>query len=400
MTQKIILSAALVLSLASCSPEIDGYQPAPVVNQPSQPEEGIIVHEFMINGSPTYVNEVNGEYWFSEDISITQEQFEQLRQQADPESRSLFTKSLSKVWPKGVVYYRMPEQGTLNAGNYKVFLDNVKKAFNLISSKTRITFVQQTNQKEYIYFTYANGNSSPLGWSQGKANQIRMYNINSVGIIAHEILHSLGVYHEQSRPDRDKYIIVYPERIAPANRFNYNISWSAQMSGTFDFNSLMLYSSDGFAINPKVPCMTKLDGSWIHGQRRGLSEGDYVGLNELYNTSVTGQDQKPEPKPDVKPEPKPEPEPGATTWDSNKAYKAGDRVVYNGSTYEAKWWTKGNVPSSSDAWKLISPNAVAVWDSNKAYTGGTIVVHNGKKYKAKWWTRGDEPGRAGVWQAI
>jgi hypothetical protein len=400
MTNKLILSAALVLSLASCSPEIDGYQPDPVADQPFQTEEGTIVHELMVDGAPIYVNEVDGEYWFSDDISITQEQFEQLRQQADPQSRSLVTNSLAKVWPKGVVYYKMPEQGTLSAKQYRMFTDNVKKAFDMITSGTRVRFVQQTNQKEYIYFTYSNGNSSPLGWSQGKANNIRMYNIEIPGIIAHEILHSLGVQHEHNRPDRDEYIVVYPERIDPKYRFAFNIVKGFQMSGKLDFGSLMMYGSDAFAINPRQPSMTKLDGSWIHGQRKGLSEGDYVGLNELYNASVTGQEQKPEPKPDVKPEPKPEPGQGATTWDSNKAYKAGDRVVYNGSTYEAKWWTKGNVPSSSDAWKLISSDVTASWDSNKAYTAGTVVIYNGKKYKAKWWTRGDVPGQAGVWQAV
>ena len=36
-----------------------------------------------------------------------------------------------------------------------------------------------------------------------------------VGTIMHEFLHSLGVYHEQSRDDRDDYIYVDFSQIEP-----------------------------------------------------------------------------------------------------------------------------------------------------------------------------------------
>jgi hypothetical protein len=406
MKNKFLFSAAIAMSLASCISDYEDAQTQPE-NPTPMPPDPTFVHQLDINDSPVYINEVDGDFWFSEDISLTQEQFEQLYEQSDPATRSLVTKSVAKIWPKGVVYYRMPEIGTMNAGMQQTYAKNVKKAIDMISSKTNIKFVQQTNQREYLVFIYAGGNSSPLGWTQNKTNTIRMYNIESAGIIAHEILHSLGVYHEQSRPDRDKHIIFYPERVDPKHRFNYNIAWSAQMSGPLDFGSIMMYPSDGFAISNKLPCMTKLDGSWIRAQRSALTAGDYAGLNELYNSSVTGQDQKPDAKPTPSPTPAPAPTPAPTpapgkndTWDGSKAYKTGDKVVYNGLTYEAKWWIKGSAPDSSDAWRLISSGAPVAWNSGKAYTSGSVVMHNDKKYKAKWWTRGDVPGKAGVWQAI
>lgn len=43
------------------------------------------------------------------------------------------------------------------------------------------------------------------------------------------------------------------------------------------------------------------------------------------------------------------------TYDITKIYVAGDIVTYNGHTYRAKWWTRGNIPSTEPygPWELI-----------------------------------------------
>lgn len=42
-------------------------------------------------------------------------------------------------------------------------------------------------------------------------------------------------------------------------------------------------------------------------------------------------------------------------WNTDTAYTGGQRASYNGSEYEAKWWTKGERPDISSVWKLIGP---------------------------------------------
>ncbi len=44
------------------------------------------------------------------------------------------------------------------------------------------------------------------------------------------------------------------------------------------------------------------------------------------------------------------------TWNSTAVYISGNRVVYNGIIYEAKWWTQGEAPpGTSGVWKTIGP---------------------------------------------
>ena len=95
------------------------------------------------------------------------------------------------------------------------------------------------------------------------------------------------------------------------------------------------------------------------------------------------------------------PTPG-DNFDLNKVYNAGDKVIYKGKEYTAKWWTQGAYPDKSDAWSVtpeVGEDGVEVYAPGKAYNGGTIVSYNGAKYKAKWWTN-TTPGSDSSWQKL
>ena len=55
--------------------------------------------------------------------------------------------------------------------------------------------------------------SSTVGRSGGAQNVTLGAGCRQLGTILHEMMHCLGIVHEQSRPDRDNHVIVLKENI-------------------------------------------------------------------------------------------------------------------------------------------------------------------------------------------
>jgi chitinase len=62
---------------------------------------------------------------------------------------------------------------------------------------------------------------------------------------------------------------------------------------------------------------------------------------------ATGNPPPAPPPPAPNPPPPPAPPTGATSWDANTAYTAGNVVTYQGVSYRANWWTRGDNPASN-----------------------------------------------------
>ncbi|HKP07747.1 MAG TPA: carbohydrate-binding protein, partial [Microbacterium sp.] len=96
-------------------------------------------------------------------------------------------------------------------------------------------------------------------------------------------------------------------------------------------------------------------------------------------------------------------------WVATATYDTGARVSYQGATYVAQWWTKNQQPgaTATGPWaKAGDPAAcgsaaLPAWTDSWIYTGGEKVVHDGRQWQAKWWTRNQIPGdKNGPWQLL
>ncbi|XP_063859750.1 zinc metalloproteinase nas-4-like isoform X1 [Scylla paramamosain] len=106
----------------------------------------------------------------------------------------------------------------------------------------------------------------------------------SLGKVIHELLHALGMFHEQARPDRDDHIDIITENIIPdyIGNFKKQSADNATFPFSYDYNSVMHYGSNFFSYNLNKPTIIpKVKGAKI-GQRIMISKLDCLKLNELY----------------------------------------------------------------------------------------------------------------------
>lgn len=150
---------------------------------------------------------------------------------------------------------------------------------------TSIRFVPRTTQEDYVVFTHVtNGCASVVG-RQGGPQQLVLRDSCQVGNIIHELGHTVGLWHEQSRADRSQFVDILTDNIIAGKELNFDQHIADGIDlGTYDFGSIMHYPATAFGnggqetIKPKVP----LPAGVVMGQRTALSAGDIAAVEKLY----------------------------------------------------------------------------------------------------------------------
>ncbi|CAG0888034.1 unnamed protein product [Cyprideis torosa] len=107
--------------------------------------------------------------------------------------------------------------------------------------------------------------------------------LNTKGTAIHELLHAVGFFHEQSRPDRDAYVRIQWWNILPWNWSQFTKRWTINSLGSpYDYDSVMHYGNRAFSWNGFKTIVARDDPNRVLGQRDGFSESDIEQVNNLY----------------------------------------------------------------------------------------------------------------------
>lgn len=94
----------------------------------------------------------------------------------------------------------------------------------------------------------------------------------------------------------------------------------------------------------------------------------------------------------------------ASEWEHNQAYNAGDVVTHLGHTYISAHWNLGNAPEKNedvwDGWIYLDNSNIPLYQSESSYNGGAVVSYQGHYFLSKWWTKGEYPDNSNAWRLL
>jgi len=168
---------------------------------------------------------------------------------------------------------------------------------DMITTKTNgcIKFVPRTTETSYLNIINDNGCWSYLGRINGAQSlslqQTSTGTCMSKGTIVHELMHAIGVMHEQARMDRDTYVTVNYNNIDPSSYNNFNKMNGSYHQTNYDYYSIMHYTAYAFSINGE-PTIVPVDPTVVllHSSQKTdaqiMTDSDISAVQSFYQCAA------------------------------------------------------------------------------------------------------------------
>ncbi|KAE9554392.1 hypothetical protein FO519_002384 [Halicephalobus sp. NKZ332] len=167
-------------------------------------------------------------------------------------------------------------------------------AMRAIENNTCVRFVKRTNQPEFLDLQNKRNQGCYTTVGRQPGRNVVMLEANNIAtcvehdIVVHELMHTLGLWHEHMRNDRDNFIKVHYENIETAYYPQFDkipTNESTTYGVTYDYRSVMHYAKDAFGVSPNVITMETLDPAFqnVIGKVSDAAPSDYLKICSIYS---------------------------------------------------------------------------------------------------------------------
>jgi hypothetical protein len=274
----------MILTLCACHEPVEKESAEPLNVSKSKehlaPEEAFpgkhgIVKTGKLFGQDITYSEIDGKAVFEGDIILSPAQVNAANARTDGTGTDVY----EQLWPNGIIYYSVDPSVS---GAF------VEDAIKTVEEYTPLKFIKprkgQTNN--FVTFKRGIGNSSSVGMIGGE-QFITVTLFSSKGQLMHEILHTIGMFHEHTRKDRDNTIVVKYENIKEGSKYMFDTYAAQGLKGFegrvgFDIASIMMLDSYAYSKNGQPTMLLKYDGMPFTVQRDDLTVWDRMTIMTMY----------------------------------------------------------------------------------------------------------------------
>ncbi|XP_070575319.1 uncharacterized protein [Ptychodera flava] len=196
-------------------------------------------------------------------------------------------RSPNKLWRNGVVPYVIDSK--FKKKNQKL----IKEAIGHFHERTCVRFVKRKKQEDYVHIQRSDKCMSTIGRIGGRQTlSLDEKGCIYLGTIIHELMHTLGFHHEQSRTDRDMYVDIEWQNITPGKHRQFDRKYVHEytdpLRAPYDYNSVMHYPRDAYSWNGLDTILPKMMPEVQVMARNYFSKWDLYKVNKVYDCGISG----------------------------------------------------------------------------------------------------------------